>query len=135
MIFDGLSKLSRVLEGMKDGERVSWSSVWPRPEYPAPDDHLSDKERGMRWLADRRCTAWQVLDYPESILIEKVEPSALTEDSLHRVGRAIVRAGGALEAGTPVRLVLRDSDLLAFGIDLASRPDLMGYWTPPGNGD
>lgn len=80
MFVDNLERLAVVLDGMKPGfrvnlERVGFRSLWPRPEYPAADDYLTDEERAAQWCRQFGCTIRESYD-PRGLLVEKPSPVA-----------------------------------------------------------
>jgi hypothetical protein len=72
MRFLTLAKLASVIERMRPGQRLdlenTFGSLWPRPEFPLADDHLTDRERAERWCRAHGCSIRENFDPPKLII-------------------------------------------------------------------
>lgn len=69
MLIENLDQLAGVLEAMDIGQRLdlprmSYRTLWPRPEMPLKDDYLTDQQRAERWCEHFGCSVREQFDPP-----------------------------------------------------------------------
>ena len=89
-MIETLTQLAAALRAMSEGqrmivERVTFTSLWPRPPFPKPDDWLEDRERGQRWCTAYGCTVWEQFD-PAGLAFEKARTEATASNSSEEFG-------------------------------------------------